>query len=82
MFHTAASEVNLEMLARYDERNGDALRRLVAEGVSLAAYSEDILKAAEQASFEIYEDHATKNRDFHRIYEPWSLFRENILTLD
>ena len=79
MFRTAASEVNLQILARYDERNGDALRRLVAEGITLVPYSESILKSAEQASFEIYEDHAIKNQDFRRIYEPWSHFRENIL---
>ncbi len=79
MFHTAASEVNIEILARYDERNGDALRRLVAEGVTLVPYGEDILNAAEQASFEIYEDHAIRNQEFRRIYEPWSHFRENIL---
>ena len=79
MFQTAASEVNLEILARYDQRNGDALRRLVGEGVTLVPYGKDILEAAEQASFEIYEDHAIKNQDFRRIYEPWSRFRENIL---
>ncbi|KKZ12913.1 MAG: ABC transporter substrate-binding protein [Candidatus Synechococcus spongiarum 142] len=79
MFRTAASEVNLQMLARYDERNGDALRRLVAEGTTLVPYSDSILKSAEQASFEIYEDHAIKNQEFRRIYEPWSHFRENIL---
>ena len=45
----------------------------------LVPYSESILKSAEQASFQIYEDHAIKNQDFRRIYEPWSHFRENIL---
>ena len=82
MLQTAASEVNLKMLARYDQRNGDALKRLVAGGTSLVPYSRDILEAAEQVSFEIYEDHAAKSQDFRQVYEPWSRFREDISRWD
>ena len=82
MLRTAASEVNLKMLARYDQRNGDALKRLVAGGTSLVPYSRDILEAAEQVSFEIYEDHAAKSQDFRQVYEPWSRFREDISRWD
>ena len=61
-----------------NQRNGDALRRLAAGGTRLVSYGQDILEAAEQASFEIYEDHGAKNQDFRQIYEPWSRFREDI----
>lgn len=82
MFRTAASEVNLKMLARYDQRNGDALKRLVAAGTHLVPYSRDILQAAEQASLEIYEDHAAKSQDFRQVYESWSRFREDAYRWD
>ena len=78
ILRTVASEVNLKMLARYDQRNSDALKRLVAGGTSLVPYGQDILEAAEQVSFEIYEDHGDKSQDFRRIYESWSRFREDI----
>ena len=82
MLRTAASEVNLKMLARYDQRNGDALKRLVAGGTSLVPYGRDILEAAEQVSFEIYEDHGAKDQDFRQVYEPWSRFRDDISRWD
>ena len=78
MFRAATSEVNLKMLARYDQRNGDALKRLVAGGTKLVPYSKNILEAAKQASVEIYEGHGAKNQDFRQIHESWSRFREDI----
>ena len=78
MFRTAAGEANLKVLARYDQRNGAALKRLVAGGTILVPYSQSILEAARQASLELYEDHAAKNQDFRQIYEPWSRFRKDI----
>ncbi|SAY38349.1 TRAP transporter solute receptor, unknown substrate 6 [Candidatus Synechococcus spongiarum] len=78
VLRTAANEVNLKMLARYDQRNGSALKRLVAGGTTLVSYGKPILEAAEKASLEIYEDQAAKNQDFRQIYELWSRFREEI----
>lgn len=82
ILRTVASEVNLKMLARYDQRNSDALKRLVAGGTSLVPYGQDILEAAEKASFEIYEDHGAKSQNFRQIYESWSRFREDISRWD
>ena len=78
MLRTAAGEANLKMLARYDQRNGAALKRLVAGGTILVPYSQPILEAAEQASLALYEEHAAKNQDFRRIYRPWSRYRKDI----
>ena len=82
MVRMAASEVNLTMLARYDQRNGEALKRLLAAGVRLVPYGRDILEAAEQASLEIYADHGARHQDFRRIHEPWSRFREDMVRWD
>jgi TRAP-type mannitol/chloroaromatic compound transport system substrate-binding protein len=75
---TAAYEANATMLARYDARNNEALGRLVAAGVQLRSYSQEILEAAEAASFELYDELAAGNADFAAVYEPWKTFRDGI----
>ncbi len=78
MFRVAASRVNLRMLARYDQRNGAALQRLIDGGTTLVAYSKAILEKARESSFQIYEDNAAKDVGFRQVYEPWNSFRQDI----
>jgi TRAP-type mannitol/chloroaromatic compound transport system substrate-binding protein len=75
---TAAFEANMETLARYDTVNNEALQRLVDSGVQLRGYSNEIMAAAEQASFEIYDEFATKDADFKSIFEQWKQFRDRV----
>ena len=78
VFKTAAYEANMSMLAQYDARNGEALSRLVAGGTKLIAYSQDILQAAQKASFELLDENADKDPSFKGVYEKWKTFREKI----
>jgi TRAP-type mannitol/chloroaromatic compound transport system substrate-binding protein len=71
----AAYEANIDMMAKYDFKNLDALERLVKNGVKLHAFSNDILVAAQKAAYELYEEEAGKNPAFKKIYEPWKRFR-------
>ncbi|ABQ92355.1 TRAP transporter substrate-binding protein [Roseiflexus sp. RS-1] len=75
---TASAEANITMLARYDARNREALKRLVDGGAQLRPYSKEILAAAEKAAFELYDEFAAKDADFKEIYEEWKAFREAI----
>ncbi|MGL5081992.1 MAG: TRAP transporter substrate-binding protein [Microcoleaceae cyanobacterium] len=75
---TVAHESNTIMLARYDSRNNEALQRLLASGTQARPYSGDILVAAEQASFALYDEFSAKDPDFKTIYEQWKQFRERI----
>lgn len=75
---TAAYKANLTMLARYDARNNQALQSLLSQGVQLRAYSQEIMEAAEKASFELYDELAGKDADFKAVYEGWKAFREGI----
>ena len=63
------------MTAKYDSLNPQALRRLIANGVKLLPFSNDIMAACYKATQEIYDDIATKNEKFKKIYEPWKKFR-------
>ena len=75
---SAAKEANLNMLSQYEALNKDAFQRLIADGVELREYPQEILVAAQQASFELFAENASKNEDFKVIYEQWKEFREQI----
>jgi TRAP-type mannitol/chloroaromatic compound transport system substrate-binding protein len=75
---TVSYEANLTMLARYDARNRQALTTLVDGGAQLRPYSEEIMAAAEQAAFELYDEFAAQDADFKALYDPWNEFRTNI----
>jgi TRAP-type mannitol/chloroaromatic compound transport system substrate-binding protein len=75
---TAAYKANLTMLARYDARNNQALQSLLSQGVQLRFYSQEILDAAEKASFELYDELAAQDADFQKIYGEWKKFRDGI----
>ncbi|GFE70551.1 TRAP dicarboxylate transporter- DctP subunit [Chroococcus sp. FPU101] len=76
--YTATFEANTTMLARYDSRNNEALQRLLTSGTQVRAYSPEILTAAEQAAFAIYDEFAAKDADFKAVYEEWKQFRTRI----
>jgi TRAP-type mannitol/chloroaromatic compound transport system substrate-binding protein len=69
------------MLARYDARNNEALKRLVeVDEVVLTPYSDEIMTAAEEASLELFDELAAGDPDFKAIYDEWTLFRDGIYT--
>lgn len=78
VFKTAAMDANLNMLARYDALNQQALGKLLEAGVKLTPYSQEIMQAAQKASFEIYEENAAQDSTFKEVYEQWKGFREQI----
>lgn len=75
---TAAFQANTQMLARYDARNGQALTRLVEGGTQLRVYSQEIMEAAEAASFDLYDELAQSDSDFNAIFTDWKKFRSEI----
>ena len=78
IFNTACFEANLTMLSRYDTLNGSALQRLINNGTELVPYDTQILKAANEAAFQIYSDLANKNKDFRMLFEEWKKFRSEV----
>jgi len=75
-FETACGDATTWMMAKYDAQNPPALRRLVASGTQLRAFSRAILEAAEKASYEIYDEMSAKSPHFKRIYTEWKKFRD------
>ncbi|MGV2830113.1 TRAP transporter substrate-binding protein [Myxosarcina sp. GI1(2024)] len=79
IFKTAAMEANLNMLAKYDALNREALQSLVASGTKLTPYSSEILQAAQTAAFDLYEENSSQDTAFNRVYEQWKQFRDSVI---
>jgi TRAP-type mannitol/chloroaromatic compound transport system substrate-binding protein len=70
----AAAEQNVMMIAKYDAKNPEALRRLVAAGVQVRQFPRAILDACYKTTFETYDELSAKNEDFKKVYEHWQKF--------
>ncbi len=74
---TAAAAASISMLASYDAKNPPALQRLLADGVSMRRFSDDIMAAAERTSFEIMESQAAAEPGYGKVYGAFKQFRES-----
>ncbi len=75
---TAAYQANMGMLARYDALNAAALQQIIDKGVQLRVYSDEILQAAKDASFALYDEISGTDADFKAIFAQWNAFRQSI----
>ena len=75
MVETASGMVCNWMVAKYDAVNPAALRRLVAAGTQLRAFSRPLLEACFDASYQLYDELSTKNANFKKMYESLKEFR-------
>ncbi len=75
-FRSAAAEVNGDMMAKYDSLNPAALERLLDLGVKLVPFPPEIMRLAQKTTFEFYENEASSNPEFGKLYRNWRLFRE------
>jgi TRAP-type mannitol/chloroaromatic compound transport system substrate-binding protein len=77
ILEAACSHANIEMMAKYDARNGAALKRLIAGGASLKPFPKPVLDACYAAATEWFAENAAKNAKFKKVYEPWLRFRND-----
>jgi TRAP-type mannitol/chloroaromatic compound transport system substrate-binding protein len=71
----AAGFANVEMLARYDARNPQALKRLIAAGTQLRPYSPSIMEACLKASNEVNAETSAVNEDYKKVWDSIAAFR-------
>ncbi len=76
MFATAANESATVMQARYDQRNPEALARLVAEGIEIRPFPDEIMRAARKASYEMLEEQAAADASYAKVYTAWKKARQ------
>ena len=71
----AASHAHVEMQARYDARNPNALKQLVGAGTKLRPFPKDMMNQAFKAAQELYSELSAKNDNWKKVYTDWSKFR-------
>ncbi len=76
-FECAANEQTMKMLAKYDARNPEALKKLLGQGVKLRYFPKDVMQASYKASMELFEELSEKNPDFKAIYPQWKAFQKD-----
>lgn len=73
----ACSDAHVEMQAKYDARNPDALRRLVGAGVQVRPFPRDVGAAAWKATNELYAELSATNEKWKKIYGSFVKFRDD-----
>jgi TRAP-type mannitol/chloroaromatic compound transport system substrate-binding protein len=73
----AANEQSLLMIAKYDAKNPEALRRLIGGGAQLRQFPRAVLDACYKATQEFMDEHAAKSPEFKKVYDAWSKFRDD-----
>ena len=75
VLQAAAAQVHAEVQAKYDARNPQALRRLVAGGALLRPFPQDVIEAALKNANDLYAELSAKSADFKRVHEALKTFR-------
>jgi TRAP-type mannitol/chloroaromatic compound transport system substrate-binding protein len=73
----ACYEANVDMSAKYDALNPPALRRLIAAGVKLQPFSNELMAACYKAANEVFDETSAKNAKFKKVYDQWLKFRND-----
>ncbi len=73
----ACGEAGLLQTAKYDTVNPPAMRRLIAEGAVLRAFSPEIMDAAFKAANETYAELGAANARFKKIHDSMMAFRND-----
>jgi TRAP-type mannitol/chloroaromatic compound transport system substrate-binding protein len=70
-----AAYANTDVQARYDAKNPEALKRLVASGTVLRPFSTTVMEACLKASNEVNAETSASNPEFKKIYESLMAFK-------
>lgn len=77
ILESAAHHANTWCMAKYDEVNPAALRRLLANGVKLHGFSPAIMEACYKAAKELHAEIAQTNESFKKVYDSLNTFTNN-----
>ncbi len=79
VIQTAAKQANVDMMARYDALNPPAFQDILNDAsVQVLPFPDDVMQAAEEASFELFEEFAGADEDFRSVLDNWLPFRNAI----
>ncbi len=73
----AAAQAHIDMQAKYDAKNPQALKSLVGSGTKLFKFPRDVMDLAFKESMAIYSELAAKNPNWKKVYEDMAAFRRD-----
>ncbi|QKO21124.1 TRAP transporter substrate-binding protein [Rhodoferax sp. BAB1] len=71
----AAAFAHTDMQAKYDAKNPEALKQLVANKAKVVPFPKDVLDLAFKESMALYSDISAKNPNWKKVYTDYSNFR-------
>jgi len=77
LLEAACGAANVEQQGRYDARNPQALKRLVAGGTLLRPFSQAIMEACLKASNEVNAEESAKNPNYKKVLDSIAVFRND-----
>jgi TRAP-type mannitol/chloroaromatic compound transport system substrate-binding protein len=79
IFDMACAEAHVDMQAKYDARNPQALKRLVAGGVQLRPFPKAMADAALTAAEELFAELSGKNAKWKKVFTSYDKFRRDAI---
>lgn len=76
----ACAEAHLYMMARYDAQNTQAVRRLVAGGAQLRAFSRPVMEAAYKAWQEVHAELGARSADYKKLADHYFGVQKDMVT--
>ena len=77
VLEAAAGFANVQEQARYDARNPQALKRLVANGTQLRPFSQATMEACLKASREVDKETSATNPNYKKVLEAMNAFKND-----
>ncbi|MFN3297970.1 TRAP transporter substrate-binding protein [Caldimonas sp.] len=77
IIESAAAYAHTEMQAKYDVRNPEALKQLVAAGTKVVAFPKAVMDAAFKEAMALYADLSAKNPNWKKVYTDYANFRRD-----
>ena len=77
IIEAAASYAHVDMQAKYDALNPQALKDLVASKVQVLPFPKAVMDAAFKESMGLYEELNGKNANWKKVYEDYAAFRRD-----
>jgi TRAP-type mannitol/chloroaromatic compound transport system substrate-binding protein len=71
----ASAYAHVDMQAKYDARNPNALKQLVGAGAKLRPFPADVMAEAFRQSTKLYEELSAKNENWRKVYADYARFR-------
>ena len=77
IIESASAYAHVDMQAKYDARNPQALKELVASKVQVLPFPKAVMDSAFKESMSLYEELNAKNANWKKVYEDYSAFRRD-----